>query len=346
MTQIGIIGGGNISETHARAALEIKGVELVAFYGKNQEKTARLGQLYGGTAYDSLPAFLEHEPMDVVIIGSPSGLHAEHGIAAARRGLHVLVEKPLDITTERADELISECARAGVKLGVCFQDRVAPDFCRLKQLIEAGQLGKPILVSGRVKWYRPPEYYGGPRFRGTWLLDGGGALMNQAIHTLDSLLWLMGDVTCVSAKAITALHEIEVEDTVVATLEFANGAIGTLEATTSVYPGYQRRIELSGSEGTLILEHDRIIAADLRTPLADPIAPVESNSNASASSPIVSDVSGHKRLIEDLLRAIETNGQPICDGAEGRRSVALVQAIYESSRTGQSVTLPSVVSSQ
>lgn len=338
MTKIGIIGGGNISETHARAALQNEGVEIAAFFGKNQEKTARLSQMFGGAVYDNLSSFLEHQPLDAVIIGSPSGLHAEQGIAAARHGLHVLVEKPLDITTERADQFIRECAQTGVKLGVCFQDRVAPDFCRLKQLLDTGRLGKPILVSGRVKWYRPPEYYGGPRWRGTWTLDGGGALMNQAIHTLDSLLWLLGDVTRVSAKAITALHQIEVEDTVVSTLEFASGAIGTLEATTAVYPGYQRRIELTGSEGTLILEHDRIVAADLRTPLAEPIEPVESNSNASASSPIVSDVSGHKRLIEDFLRAIKSDGTPICDGAEGRRSVALVQAIYESSRLGQAVS--------
>ena len=339
MTQIGIIGGGNISETHARAAREIAGVEIAAIYGANRDKAERLSQLYGGAVYDSLPLFLEHTPLDLVIIGSPSGLHAAEGIAAARRGLHVLVEKPIDVTTERADELISECTRAGVKLGVCFQDRVSPDICRLKQLLETGHLGKPILVSGRVKWYRPPEYYSGSRWRGTLALDGGGALMNQGVHTVDLLLWLMGDVTRVYAKALTALHAIESEDTVVTTLEFANGAVGTLEVGTSIYPGYQRRVELTGSEGTIILEHDRLIAADLHTPLSEPLSLTAGTSNASASSPIVSDVSGHKKLLEDFLRSIETNGRPVCDGAEGRRSIALVQAIYESSRTGQPVTL-------
>ena len=338
MTQIGIIGGGNISETHARAAREIDGVEIAAVYGTNREKIARLGQLYGGTVYDSLPSFLEHMPMDLVMIGSPSGLHAEQGSAAARRGLHVLVEKPIDITTERADELTSECERARVKLGVCFQDRVSPDLCRLKQLVGSGRLGKPILVSGRVKWYRPPEYYSGPRWRGTWALDGGGALMNQGVHTVDLLLWLMGDVERVSAKAITAIHDIEVEDTVVATIEFANGAIGILEVGTSIYPGYQRRVELTGSEGTITLEHDRIIAADLRTPLADGVS-TEKNSNASATSAIVSDVRGHKRLLEDFLGAIASDSQPVCNGVEGRRSVALVQAIYESSRHGKVVAV-------
>jgi UDP-N-acetyl-2-amino-2-deoxyglucuronate dehydrogenase len=339
MIHIGIIGGGNISETHARAAREIDGVEIAAIFGRNREKTARLAQAFGGTVYDDLPALLDHKPMQIVLIGSPSGLHAEQGIAAARRGLHVLVEKPIDITTERADALITECQRAQVKLGVFFQDRVAPGVQKLKELVDAGKLGKPILVSGRVKWYRPPEYYSGPRWRGTWALDGGGALMNQGVHTVDLLLWLMGDVGRVSARAITALHDIEVEDTMVATLEFANGAIGTLEAATSVYPGYRRRVELSGAEGTIILEQDRIIAADLHTPLGYRFEPIEETGNSAATSPIVSDLSGHKRIIEDFLQAIETNTRPVCDGHDGRRSVAVVQAIYESSRTGQSVTL-------
>lgn len=339
MTRIGIIGGGNISETHARAALEIEGVEIAAIYGSNRGKAERLGELYGGAVYDDLPSFFAHTSMDLVMIGSPSGLHADAGIAAARRGLHVLVEKPIDITTERADALISECQQAGVRLAVCFQDRVTPDIERLKELFDTGKLGKPILVSGRVKWYRPPEYYSGSRWRGTLALDGGGALMNQGVHTVDLLLWLMGDVERVYARTVTALHRIESEDTVVATLEFANGAIGTLEAGTSIYPGYQRRVELTGSEGTIILEHDRIISADLRTPVADVVRPVAASGNPSANSPIVSDVSGHRRLLADFLRAIASDGTPVCDGVEGRRSVALVEAIYESSRTGQPVTL-------
>jgi len=345
MTQIGIVGGGNISETHARAAHEIGGVEIAAVYGNNRDKAARLAQLYGGTVYENLEALLEHKPLDMVMIGSPSGLHAEQGIAAARRGLHVLVEKPIDISTARADLLINECERAQVKLGICFQDRVAPDIVRLKQLVDAGRLGKPILISGRVKWYRPTDYYQNSRWRGTFELDGGGALINQGVHTVDLLLWLMGDVARVNAKAITALHDIEVEDTVVAALEFANGAIGTLEAATSVYPGYPRRVELTGSEGTIILEDNQIVAADLRNGVVDPVRSEpgdKKETNPSSTSPVVSDVSGHRRILEDFLRAIETDGRPICDGYEGRRSVELVQAIYESSRTGESVTLTNV----
>jgi predicted dehydrogenase len=343
MTRIGIIGAGNISDTHARAAREVDGVEIAAIYGSNHDKAAHLAQLYGGALYQDLESFLDHKPLDLVMIGSPSALHAEQGIAAARRGLHVLVEKPIDITTARADLLINECTQARMKLGVCFQDRVAPDIVKLKQLVDAGRLGKPILISGRVKWYRPPEYYRDSRWRGTCEFDGGGALINQGVHTVDLLLWLMGDVARVNAKAITALHDIEVEDTVVATLEFANGAIGTLEAATSAYPGYPRRVELTGSEGTIILQDNKIIALDLREPGEDVVrpqgVPIEETNNQSATSPVVSDVSGHRRILEDFLRAIETDGKPVCDGYEGRRSVELVQAIYESSRTGEAVTL-------
>ncbi len=337
MKHVGIIGGGGISETHARAAGEIRGVEIVAFYGDNYEKTTQLGQKYGGAVYRDFQSFLEHRPLDLVIIGSPSALHAEQGIAAARRGLHVLTEKPIDVTTAQADALISECERAQVTLGVCFQDRVAPEIARLKQMVDDGRLGKPILANGYVKWYRLPEYYANTRWRGRRALDGGGALMNQGVHTVDLLLWLMGDVERVFARAVTALHDIEVEDTVVATLEFANGAIGTLEAGTSIYPGYQRRVELTGAAGTIIMEHDRIVAADLRTPDPTLISPSAGDQNASASSPIVSDVGGHRRLIEDFLLAIETNTRPVCDGREGRRSVALIEAIYESSRSGLAV---------
>lgn len=341
MKHIGIIGGGGISETHARAARELDGVQIAAFYGDNFEKTSVLAQRFGGAVYRDFASFLAHRPMDLVIIGSPSALHAEQGIAAARQGLHVLTEKPIDVTTAQADALIDECERARVKLAVCFQDRVSPDIARLKQLIADGRIGKPILCSGYVKWYRPPDYYANSRWRGRRALDGGGALMNQGVHTVDLLLWLMGDVERVYARTLTALHDIEVEDTVVATLEFRNGAVGTIEAGTSIYPGYQRRVEVSGSEGTFVLEHDRIIKADLRTPDPGLVSQSAGDSNASASSPIVSDVSGHRRLIEDFLGAIDTGGKPICDGAEGRRSVELIEAIYESSQTGLPVRVKS-----
>jgi UDP-N-acetyl-2-amino-2-deoxyglucuronate dehydrogenase len=337
---VGLIGAGNISDTHARAAAAIPGVAIVGVYAPTREHAQRLAAAHGGIAHDTLDGLLNHQPLDLVVVGSPSGLHAEHGIAAARRGIHVLVEKPIDVTAARADALVAEAERAGVRLGVIFQDRLKPEVQRAQALAAGGTLGRPILATGRVKWYRPPEYYRGSRWRGTHALDGGGALMNQGVHTVDLLLWLFGPVRRVSARASTLLHDIEVEDTAVAVLEFESGALGTLEAATSAYPGYSRRIELTGSEGTLVIEGDRLAAVDLKkgaVPLFPEAASEKGVRPPSASSPVVADASAHQRVIEDFIRAIETGGTPCCDGREGRRSVALIEAIYRSSRTGQPV---------
>ncbi len=336
--RVGIIGGGNISDTHARAAQAIEGLSVDAIYGANAARTAALAAAVGASAYDDFDRFLAHG-LDLVIIGSPSARHAEQGIAAARQGLHVLVEKPVDISTARIDALLDETDKAGVKLGVCFQDRLHPDIHATKALVDAGSLGAPVLASGRIKWYRPPEYYAGSRWRGTWALDGGGALMNQAIHTVDLLLWMFGPVARVYASTATRVHAIEVEDTAAAVLEFANGALGTIEAATSVYPGYARRIELTGAEGTVVIEHDRVVRSDLRSGDPGLMSAGAGDVNASASSATVSDTRAHQRIIRDFIRAIETGGSPICDGREGRRSVALVEAIYASARTHQPIVL-------
>jgi UDP-N-acetyl-2-amino-2-deoxyglucuronate dehydrogenase len=197
-------------------------------------------------------------------------------------------------------------------------------------------LGHLILADARVKWYRPPDYYSSSRWRGTWALDGGGALINQAVHTVDLLLWLFGNVVSVQASGKAALHAIEVEDTLVALLQFANGALGILQAATSVYPGYPRRLELTGSQGTMIIEQDRLLASDLRNPPED-LRGGEADQNPSAFSPVVSDVRGHESVIEDFLKSIQTNTTPRCDGREGRRSLALVEAIYAACRTRERV---------
>jgi UDP-N-acetyl-2-amino-2-deoxyglucuronate dehydrogenase len=335
---IGILGGGNISDTHARAAAAIPGVKVVACYGANRERTAKLATRHDAVLYDDLEKFLAHRPMEIVAIGSPSGLHAEQGIAAARRGLHVLSEKPLDITTRRADELIDACAAAGVKLGVFFQDRLRPDVARIKRMLDDGELGKPVMIAGRVRWYRPPEYYSGSKWRGTWKLDGGGALMNQAIHTVDLVQWLFGPVARVSSVVATRIHDIEVEDTAAAVIEFSSGAIGTIEASTSLFPGYPRRLEVTGSEGTIVLEDDRIVRMDLRSsagtgPTAAAPAPPPEN----VASPVVSDASAHQRVIEDFIRAIQDGAIPATDGREARRSVELVETIYAAARKQRAI---------
>ena len=258
-TYIGLIGGGNITETHARAARAIPGVAIAAIHGSNAEKIARLSREYGGTPYENLEDFLQHRPMNVVMLGSPSGLHAAQGIAAARVGLHVLTEKPIEVAMNRAEALITAAREFNVQLGVIFQDRTKAHVRQLKMWLDEGLLGKVLFVDARVKWYRPPEYYASSRWRGTLALDGGGALINQGVHTVDLLLWLLGDVVRFQAQTATLLHKIEAEDTAVATLEFASGAVGTFQVTTAAYPGYPRRIEITGTEGTVVLEHDRIV---------------------------------------------------------------------------------------
>jgi UDP-N-acetyl-2-amino-2-deoxyglucuronate dehydrogenase len=332
--KVGILGGGNISDTHARAALGIPGVEIAAVCSTNREKAQRLAAAYGGVVYDDLSRFLDHKPLDIVAIGTPSGIHAEQAIAAIDRGLHVLSEKPLDVTTEKVDRVIAAADGAGVKVGVFFQDRLKPDIAAMKQLVVSGRLGKPIFIGGHVRWYRPPEYYATSKWRGSWSLDGGGALMNQAIHTVDVLQWLFGPVAQVAGRTGTLLHSIKTEDTAGAVLEFENGALGIIEATTSSYPGYGRRVDASGSEGTLILDGDKLVASDLRgTEPAKASAAEPPPENAASAT--VSDSVPHQRIFEDFIRAIRANQPPACDAREARPSVAIIEAIYRSARSGK-----------
>ena len=311
--RVGLIGGGGISATHARAARGIAGVEITAVHGANREKVAAIAREHGGLPSDTLDAFFS-TPMDIVAIGSPSGLHAEQAIAAARRGIHVLVEKPVDVTTAKIDALIAEADRAGVKVGVFFQERMGPELGALKQRIDGGELGAPLFIHGRLDWHRPPEYYSDSRWRGTRTLDGGGALMNQGIHTVDLMLWLFGDATRVTGRTATRLHRIEVEDTAAALIEFANGAFGTLHATTAATPGFPRRLTVTGTKGSVTHEEPARAAA-------------------------VADATPHQHVFEDFIRAIETNGRPACDARDGRRSVAVVEAIYRSAASGVTVNV-------
>jgi predicted dehydrogenase len=329
--RVGIVGGGNISDTHARAA-EAAGLTVVAVAGENQSKVRQLAKRHGAAAFASLDALLRSAPVDIVMIGSPSGCHAAQATTAVRAWRHVLVEKPLDVTTNRIDDLLGEVERAGVKLGVFFQDRLKPAVVALRQSLASGAIGTLVLASGEVKWFRPASYYESSRWRGTWSLDGGGALMNQGIHTVDLMLHLLAPVVQVSGSIATRLHRIEAEDTAAATLTFASGAIGTIEATTAAFPGRPRRLEIVGTTGSLVLEGDRLL--DTAPAAAEATPTVES-----VSSPVVSDVTAHQRIIEDFVDAIRSGRAPVCDGREGRRSVAVVEAIYRSAREGRAVDL-------
>jgi predicted dehydrogenase len=329
---VALVGAGNISDTHARAALAA-GLQLVGVFGDNQTRARAFAQRYGIVASDTLDALVLQPSIDVVMIGSPSGCHAEQARTAALAGCHVLVEKPLDISTARIDKLLHKVARTGVTLGVFFQDRLKPDVVAMRGRIERGDIGTPLMATAEVKWFRPPDYYAGSRWRGTWALDGGGALMNQGIHTVDLLLHLLGPVTRVSGLIATRFHAIETEDTATAMLEFASGALGTIDATTAAFPGRPRRLQVVGTAGSLVLEGDRL--SDAGQVITAAHEPPES-----AASPVVSDVSAHQRIIEDFVDAVRNGRPPVCDGAEGRRSVEVVEAVYRSAREKRPIDLP------
>jgi UDP-N-acetyl-2-amino-2-deoxyglucuronate dehydrogenase len=327
----GFVGCGNITDTHARAAREA-GLEIAAFVGRDPAQAGRLAAAYGGKAYTAYEGFLAHA-LDLVVIGSPSGLHAEHGLAAVASGRHVLVEKPVDARLERGLALVEAAEKAGVKLGVFFQDRLKPDLVRLHAFLHGGGLGRVLLASARVKWHRPPEYYAASRWRGTRALDGGAALVNQGIHTLDLLLWLLGPVARVRALTATLVHPIEGEDVALALLELRSGAVATLEATTVAWPGYPRRLEITGSAGTVVIEGDRVVAADLRTPCPGLVSGGDVGA-ASARTATVADATPHRRLFEDFAAAVAEDRAPACDGREGLRSLAVVEAVYAAAREG------------
>jgi predicted dehydrogenase len=331
--RVGLVGCGNITDTHARAAREA-GLEVSAFHGRDAAKAEAMAARYGGRAYPSYEALLDG-PVDAVAIGSPSGVHAEQGIAAARRGKHVLVEKPIDVKTARGRALVEAAEAAGVTLGVLFQDRRKPALVRLASFLREGGLGRVLLVSARVKWHRPPEYYSSSRWRGTLAQDGGAALVNQGIHTVDLLLWLLGDVARVQAVTARQLHAIEGEDTALVLLQFASGAVGTIEATTAAWPGYPRRVEISGTEGTVVVEGDDVVAADLRGPRADLVS--GAGASAGAATAVVSDATHHRRLFEDFARAVAERREPACGGREGLRSLAVVEAAYAAAARGGGV---------
>ncbi len=344
----GLVGCGMIAEFHARAIAEIPGARVVAAFSRSEANGARIAGIVGGDTriYDDLEAMLGRSDLDVVCVCTPSGAHRDPAVSAARAGKHVVVEKPLEITLPRCDAIISACDEAGVRLCTIFPSRFSPANLALKAAIDSGRFGRLTLGDTYVKWWRTQEYYDSGGWRGTWELDGGGALMNQAIHNVDLLQWLMGDVETVTALAATLAHErIEVEDTAVAALRFRSGALGTIEATTAAYPGLVKRTEVHGDRGSARVEQDDITLWDfqLRVPSdAEIIAAMNapSGAKAGASDPRGISHAGHRDQIADFLAAIDEGRPPMVDGREGRKSVEIIRAIYRSAREGRAVRLP------
>ncbi|MEK6249968.1 MAG: Gfo/Idh/MocA family oxidoreductase [Planctomycetales bacterium] len=345
-TGFGIIGCGMIANFHARAINDIRGANLVACYDTSPTSADRLADTTGCRAYHDLDNLLADPDVHVVTIGTPSGAHMDPAIAAARAGKHVVVEKPLEITLKRCDRIINECKKHRVKLATIFPSRFHQSSIDMKKAVDRKRFGKITMGDAYVKWYRDQAYYDSGAWRGTWELDGGGALMNQAIHSVDLLTWLMGPVTEVSAQAATLAHKrIAVEDTVVATLRFKNGALGVIEATTAAYPGYLKRIEIHGSQGTATMEEEDIKSWDFAKTNREDAAIIrrmnnQTSSGGGASDPAAIGHHGHTQLFRDVLRAIRTGSQPTIDGKEGRRSVEIILAIYKSAELGRTVQMP------
>lgn len=342
----GIVGCGMIAAFHVRAIQDLPDAKVVALHTSNRANAQKIADQVGGCAiYTDYAEFLKHPGLQIVNICTPSGAHLDPAVAAAAAGKHVVVEKPLEITLERCDAIIAACERAGVKLCTIFPSRFSPANIALKQAIDAGKFGRLTLGDAYVKWWRTQEYYDNGGWRGTWKLDGGGAYMNQAIHNVDLLNWLMGEVTEVSGFTGTLAHErIEVEDTGVAVVRFKNGALGVIEATTSAWPGMLKKTEIHGTQGSAIVEQDDVLLWKF-----DPETPEDQHTRdrfaqkigggGGASDPKAISYQGHLRQLEDFVQAIQTGSKPLVDGAEGRKSVEIILAIYESSKTGQRVKL-------
>jgi UDP-N-acetyl-2-amino-2-deoxyglucuronate dehydrogenase len=351
----GIVGCGVIASAHANAVTGLPNAHLVSVTDIVPEKAKAFAEDHA-VAWDAdLDALLARPDIDVVSVCVPSGLHADIGVRAARAGKHLVVEKPIDVTVAAADRLLDAAASAGVLLTVISQHRFDPGLRRLRELVDQGRLGRLVLGDAITKWYRSQGYYDSGDWRGTWALDGGGALMNQGVHYLDLLCWIMGPVDQVTALCVTKAHTIEVEDVALAQLRFRSGAVGLLQATTAVYPGFPERLEISGTGGSVIVEAGAIRSEELLDEKGDvgaygqasaapsatapsATAPSATATTTSAADPKVMTGESHQAQLADFLAALDSGGQPLVTGDEARMDVAVIRAVYDSARAGRPVT--------
>jgi predicted dehydrogenase len=338
-----IVGLGMIADFHAQAIAQVSGARLCGVMSRDRAKgdafAAKHGVAFVTTDLDEL---LRRPEIDVVCITTPAGAHLEPALAAIQAGKHLVIEKPIEITTERADRILDAAAAAGVKIAAIFQGRFGQGARTLKAALDAGRFGRMVLASADIKWHRQPAYYTG--YRGTWELDGGGVLINQAIHGVDLLLWFAGLPTEVFCHATRRLHTgIQAEDTLSASLRFASGALGTIEASTALWPGWQRRIEICGENGSASLEDDHLARWDFRTAQPEDAVIQRAKDDAAlgsgSSAPNAINFEGHRRQIQDLVDAIRERRPVAIDGREARKPVAVIRALYASAQGGRPVTL-------
>ncbi|MBM4040595.1 MAG: Gfo/Idh/MocA family oxidoreductase [Planctomycetes bacterium] len=343
-----VVGCGVIGPWHAKAISLAPQAELIALCDIEIVKAQKLAAEHG-----NVPCYSDHRKMlkneldiDCVCACVPSGLHWRIAVDAAKAGRHVLSEKPLDITLRTMDKMIETCCARKVKLGCIFQRRTMAMTKTARQIIQEGRLGKLVLADCYMKYYRSPGYYRSAGWRGTWELDGGGALMNQGVHGIDQLLYVAGDVAVVTAHAAPLVRDIPVEDTAVAILRFKSGAFGVIEGTTSVTPGMSCRTELHGENGTLIFNDSGLVkyaladekagvAKDVELKIAEDEPP-----KSTASDPKALSVLGHLIQVMDMADAIVEDREPMVSGEEARKAVELILAIYKSAKTGKTVKLP------
>lgn len=341
--RLAILGAGNIAGVHAQAIAEVEGASLVAVSDGGSGRGRVLAERHGARYLADPLAVCADDEVDAVVVATPSGRHAEAAVAAAEHGKHALVEKPLEVTLERCDSMIRAAREHGTVLAGVFQNRFAPGVRRAREAVSAGRLGTLVLANGLVPWHRPDGYYRSGGWRGTWALDGGGALMNQGIHTADLLLHLAGPVVRVAAYTDHRVHAIETEDTAAASLAFENGAFGALQATTASWPGVPARVELYGERGSIVLEDGRVSSWRLQDADEAETAAMlrlEVASGSGSADPMAIGVERHRWQLEDFLRAVRELRDPAVSSADARRAVELVLAVYASARGAVPVTLP------
>lgn len=335
---IGLTGCGTISGTHAEAIADTLNGKLVAAHSRTQANLDAFCSKYEVEGYTDYKEFLSTPDLDVVVICTPSGAHLDYGKQAAEAGKHLIIEKPIEVTLARARTLIESCRKNNVELAVIYQNRFIDEVVKLKNILESGELGDIVMVDASVKWFRDQEYYDSAGWRGTLSLDGGGAVINQAIHTVDLLLWLCGDIDSLQAYKDTLTHKrIEGEDNAVAALRFENGAIGVFKASTSIVPAQNRRIEIHAEKGTARLDGDHLELLGTDEEI-NPDESNEANSGAGASSPMAGmSMNNHKKQYDQILSAFLSKSEPVVSGENSLKSLAFVEALYKSSEQRKAI---------
>jgi predicted dehydrogenase len=338
-----IIGAGNIGGVHAQALAGLPDAQISVVCARGAAQGQTLADAYGADWTADFRDAVGRSDVDAVCICTPSGAHEEIALTAAAAGKHLMIEKPLEIALDRIDRMIDAADAAGVKLGCVLPSRFMHGVEATKAALDDGRLGRLTLASASIPWFRTQEYYDGSRWRGTWALDGGGALMNQGIHTIDLLQWLVGPVTTIYGQTATLSHAIETEDTAAAILTLASGGIGTIRAGTGCYPGEPAKVELYGDRGTVVLEEGKVTIwklADAEPGEEARMSGQDATPGSGASDPMGITADRHRALLADLIAAIREDRDPAVSGAEARKSVELIRGIYASARSGCPVSLP------